>query len=529
MIGKVMKRLLKAAFAVTAVCLLASCDQDGNIQTTLGLTPRALSLPAEGGSSKISFSAAAEWTIAIDKDWVSVSQKTGPAGDYSLNLTVDANPSPDPRTTSVTVSCMNLSESVVITQDGQPVIPDPVLTLSSSSAEIGSNGGTVNLTVSANNEWTASSDGDWLKVTPDKGTSGSATVTLEARANTSTQAREGKVKFSSANLEQEFTVIQAGIPAPFINLSSGSFVYSAGGGSYNLTVYANRDWTSSSDASWVTLNPDSGVSGSSDIVVSVSENTDYEERTATVTFSADNETVSLVIIQRAADTPEESYVTLSSPSVNFPSDGGVTTLIVTSNEQWSASVRQADWIAVTPQSGIKGATSIAITAEENKLSEDRSAVIVFTAGNFQTELTVSQKGVPEHHDDPVLILSVSELNFTAEAGENSFLITTNQDWTIDSQNSPWIRTSVTSGAPGTLVSVVVTVEANTSESQRNGSIIVSAGNLRQSVLVVQAGVQKEPDPVIDLSSTAVNFTEEGGTMVVVVMADHDWKADGTAS
>ena len=124
MIGKLKKLLLPAAVAVAAVCLLASCDQNGNIQTSLGLSPRTLTVQADGGSATISFSAAIEWTTTCNADWVTLSRTSGPAGDFSVTITVAANPSANSRTTSVTVTTLALSEQVVITQEGQKE-PDP--------------------------------------------------------------------------------------------------------------------------------------------------------------------------------------------------------------------------------------------------------------------------------------------------------------------------------------------------------------------------------------------------------------------
>ena len=72
------------------------------------------------------------------------------------------------------------------------------------------------------------------------------------------------------------------------------------------------------------------------------------------------------------------------------------------------------------------------------------------------------------------------------------------------------------------------IQANTSTEDRTAIITVTAGSLTAQLEITQQGFVPEPDPVVELSTTALAFTHEGGTSQVVVIADTAWTASDNA-
>ena len=81
------------------------------------------------------------------------------------------------------------------------------------------------------------------------------------------------------------------VPTTFTVAPDAGTDIEAAGGSLNVTVSSNANWTAASDAEWLTVSPTSG-NGNATLTVTVTENTDYESRTAHVKFNFNGETAS---------------------------------------------------------------------------------------------------------------------------------------------------------------------------------------------------------------------------------------------
>lgn len=81
------------------------------------------------------------------------------------------------------------------------------------------------------------------------------------------------------------------VPTTFTVAPDAGTDIEAAGGSLNVTVSSNANWTAASDAEWLTVSPTSG-NGNATLTVTATENTDYESRTAHVKFNFNGETAS---------------------------------------------------------------------------------------------------------------------------------------------------------------------------------------------------------------------------------------------
>ena len=98
-------------------------------------------------------------------------------------------------------------------------------------------------------------------------------------------------------------------------------------------------------------------------------------------------------------------------------------------------------------------------------------------------------------ETPKLDVDKTAVQVAATAGEASFSVTTNQDWTA-SPDADWVSVDPATGKGSEkAVTVKVTTEDNTSEEPRTAKITVKAGELTKTVAVTQAGATNtEPEP-----------------------------------
>lgn len=134
------------------------------------------------------------------------------------------------------------------------------------------------------------------------------------------------------------------------------------------------------------------------------------------------------------------------------------------NVDWTAKLEEtSEWCAITPQKGLAGENTIKVIADENTGKEDRSAVVVITAGEtLQAKITLNQSGKPyldieseqawlDVNGTEVSLSVSANVKFTAEAAENDWLKVTTDE------NS--IKFSAAKNESTDYRSVVVTVKA----------------------------------------------------------------------
>ena len=97
-------------------------------------------------------------------------------------------------------------------------------------------------------------------------------------------------------------------------------------------------------------------------------------------------------------------------------------------------------------------------------------------------------------ETPKLDVDKTAVSVTAEAGQATFNVTTNQDWTA-SADADWVSVNPNNGkASDKAVAVTVTADDNTAEAERTATVTVKAGTLSKTVKVTQAAKATTPEP-----------------------------------
>jgi hypothetical protein len=129
---------------------------------------------------------------------------------------------------------------------------DPVLKVSVTSLSFPQAGGSQTVQVTANNDWTASADGQGITVSPTSG-KGDATVTITAAAASSGNETNGTVTFKSKGLSASVSVKQEAKTT--IQVGTVNKI-PAEGGTFTVDIQYNTDFTvevESAAQSWITF------------------------------------------------------------------------------------------------------------------------------------------------------------------------------------------------------------------------------------------------------------------------------------
>ena len=184
-------------------------------------------------------------------------------------------------------------------------------------------------------------------------------------------------------------------PEYAISISPAELTFGAEGGEQTVKVTSTYGeegdlwWLETEEyCDWCEASLSSGENGEEvTFTVDSYDNTD-ETRTVAFTFYCGDKEADLLITQEA----KVYSISVEPTELTFEVEGGEAEVTITSSDDWSIS-NQPDWIDVSERYGENGATII-VTAEYyyyNTEAAPRSGEIVFTCGNKEAKISITQK------------------------------------------------------------------------------------------------------------------------------------------
>ena len=273
-----------------------------------------------------------------------------------------------------------------------------------------------------------------------------------------------------------------------LSVSPSNLSVSAAGESFSIVVSCNVDYTVSIDCDWLTLDSDS----SGTLAFTATANTTESSRTATITITAEDASKTVSITQAGLS------FSVDVTSVSVSAAGESFTIVVTCDVDYTVSVSD-DWLTLdSDDSG-----TLSFTAAANTTEDSRTAAITISAGETSSVVEILQEGIS-------LSVEPSSVGVLGAGGSFTVVVTCNVDYTV-SMSDDWV--TLDSDDSGTLS---FTATANTTEDSRTTSISIIAGELYETVEVVQAGIS------LVVSPTSVSLTAAGGTFTIAVSCDVDY-------
>ncbi|MDR1294322.1 MAG: hypothetical protein LBK59_05115 [Bifidobacteriaceae bacterium] len=486
-----------------------SVEVNQPIPPTLSLSRTAWSAPAKADSTTTTVTTnQPEWTATTSASWLSVTPSSGSSGTKAT-VSVEPNGIPGPVPGSVTFTAGGLSRTMTVTQAAG------TLTLSRTSWSAGASGGSTTTKVTTvQPSWEATSDADWVTVSPAEGPSG-ASITVTAAPNVG-PARTASVRVVAASLHATMTVSQAAAPAPTVSLSKTSWSAGAGESSTTTKVTTNQaGWSAEADVEWLSAMPASGVTGDTLTVAATSNPGAARTGSVTVSVAGLMGAASRVV----AVSQKGASVSVSRSSWSPSASGAITTAEVTTDQPGWAAASDQDWLTVAPVAGASGESMV--WAASVNFGAKRTATVTVAAGQVTRTVTVTQAAAPTGS------VSLSRTSWAASSSPGSVPVevTTNRGVWNAVSSEPWLTVSETSGQTGRIV--VVTVEANADLWARTATVTVSAGGASKVLAVTQAAGPRG----IDVSHTSWVPAASGDVLSLFALTTSGgtWTASESAS
>ena len=526
------------------IVLLTACPSDSP-EIELSVHPGSIEIDSDGGSSSFSITSNTSWNIRSES-WLTCSPSSG-NGNATINLTAQANNTGFVRSFNLEITDRTNQKSCTVkvtqkvAQNSNPT-SESTLSVSPSSLEFSADGGEMTVNVKSNTNWSVQERPGWISCNTSG--NGDSSLKLTASANTSTDERSGNVKFSTEDgkVTTTITVRQSGTSTS-LSLSKGELSFSSSA-SNNTTfdITSNGSWTVTDDASWLSCSPSEGK-GNQTITVTVTENTDQQERSAKISVKSGNITRTINVRQSGVN----ASLSLSKSELSFTAAASNNTFDITSNSSWTVT-DDASWLSCSPTEG-KNNQTISVTVSENTNKAERNATITVKCGNLTRTISVKQaapatpvndvnidKGgfgndseLPNNNGGSTetysLKASTASLSFTADpASGKTFNITSNDSWIISADS--WITVNPSSGSGNSTITVNVTSNPNT--TSRSGSITISATHATPSVTisVTQAGKSVTFNAT---TAKALDFNSSGGTGSITISGNDSWTVTENAS
>ena len=246
---------------------------------------------SEEGTVEVTVTAASgvQWSAAIggNADWIHFSGPSGGTGNGSITLRIQSNTAQESRSFALTLTAEGAEQSpqtLHFTQEGGAKPGEESIEVSAASYDVGSEEGTVEVTVTAASgvQWSAAIGGnaDWIHFSGPSGGTGNGSITVRIQSNTAQESRsfaltvtaEGDRKTSKTlNFVQGASV--SAVIAVTAHPADRSIPHS--GGTVRLDISnsggGRLNWTASTNVGWASVAGTASGTDRGSIVISVLE------------------------------------------------------------------------------------------------------------------------------------------------------------------------------------------------------------------------------------------------------------------
>lgn len=495
-----MKKLNYLLAALVVLAITVGCKKEVNV----ALNKTTMEVVAEGETFEIALTSNGDWTATSGADWISVMPASG-NGDATLTITIAGNDESESRSGDVTVTTKDNSVKLTVTQGAR----QNYLSINPPSIESVFEGGTYEVSVISNCDWTVNISVDWVTCSPTSGTNnGNVVFTVNPITDETNYGRETDVTIVSDQMDATLHILQKGLVSMPIEVDPTQVLFTYHGGSETVAVRCEGSWTVETEVDWISLSVNSGT-GDSNLTINALESEILEPRVTIITFtSEEGNTATLWVHQEAA--PDPHFLEVTPLEIQFGKEGGSANVNIACDTEWEF-FSDCDWLSLSQQTGTGNAT-ITLTAEPNPMAEPRMNAFRINSGELSFELTVQQ----EAGDEPLVAAVDPEMVSVAyTGGVVTVSVMSNTSWQL--LCSDWITLMTSYGEGDASLSIIV--DSNQDPNERTGFVnVLHGGQILATLTIVQEGKQN----ILETEFTELEVHPEGGTYIINVTANQAW-------
>ena len=371
-----------------------------------------------------------------------------------------------------------------------------VLAVSTSQINMESDGGKCEFEINSMCDWKITNTQDWFELSANQGDKGAKKIFVTINKNEYLEDRSAIITVANTlyELSHDIVVFQEK-NTPFIDVSKDEIALSAEGGSSTITINSNLNYTITSSQSWCKTDISNGGFGEQKLNITIDPNSQAEKsRTATITLKSSEYNIAKDIkITQAPFVPELS---VSASELTETVEGGTKSIEIDSNISWSATC-SADWVTLSPKSGVSGKTTLTITIGANTTVNERTAIIYVANNEYGVcrEVAIIQ--------DPISMeISEDMISVRGDGGTSQIKIISNISWQANC-SADWVTLSPANGNKGeTILNITI---ASTLKTEIRTAVV----NIFNTAYQVSRGVNIEQNSIVDPNSTILYTSSDG--------------------
>lgn len=386
----------------TSILLFGSCqnpiiEEPNNHQEAIvfpSSVERAPTIPDTGGKLQIEFTASDSWTAGFINtradDWINVTPTQGGSGKATITISAKQNDTYEDRNATLQIKSGTAAESFVISQKQKDNI-----TITKSKIEIGREGGSVDIEVKANIDYTYVIDDEcssWVSFVETKAYE-SKTLSFMVASNESVEKREGSIVFYSGDLKETVNIYQEG-SSPEIIISQNKYSVSAEREIIQIEIKSNVDviYSLPAGCDWIQAVETKSMSTNTFSFL-ILENELYDDRTAEIVFSDNKASVSekVTITQF-----QKNAIIIGDNILTVPSTENIIAVKINANIAFSVLVEESakEWISEINTKGLVEYEKHFLLKSNTTGNERRGVISFFNDETGQkAELTIIQSGI----------------------------------------------------------------------------------------------------------------------------------------
>ena len=483
---------------------------------------------ANGGTKTLSFKSNVSWTIELSEPqktevWCHISQSSGNAGKYNLDVTVDKNEGYEDRNVVLVLTAGDIKRNVIVNQKQKDA-----LTLTTNRFEVGSDGGQIEVEVNSNVEYEIEVPvlyKEWISQLAESRGMSTKKHTFIVGESKEYDKREGEIISVSDNMRETVKVYQAG--TAILVLSQNEFVVSSEGGVVSLDISSNFEYKLEiPEVDWLRQLADSRAVSSHTLRFVIDANTTYANREVVLLFKDANgkKEESVTIKQRQNDA-----ILLSKNTVELSQEEGTFSVNVNSNVDYEVKIDAAcsSWISRATETSTRGMTtsSVSFVVSKNEEYEKREGEVYFTNGNVTDTLSVYQSG------GAIILLTQDTYNVGSESTTINVKLKSNIEYDVailDEWISEYSTRAISSSEK------IFQIETNDTDEQRVGKInfVTKDGSRSATVTIIQEKQIKVTSLNISFYGTLWAYVGDNYKFFVTstpsnAIADYEWDSSNT--
>lgn len=388
----------------------------------------------------------------------------------------------------------------------------PVLTISQASISAQASGSSTTITLYANNPWAVSGT-DWCTVSPSGGEGGEVLVTITVKENTTYDARNCTLTFSSLDLKETVSVNQ---DSNFgIVLPKNTYELSCDAQQISVEVKANVTYDVAVDADWIKQNGTKALT-SKTFTFDIDKNESYDAREGTIVIKEKNgNDVKTIKIKQA----QVDAIIISSKEYSLSNKAQSLEVKLQTNVDLDVVIpdNAKPWISHTSTKALSDKTLV-FDIKENEDYSARSCEIIVKKKNGTFADTVRIKQVQKD----AIVLSQKEYKLSSDKHSLEVKLQTNVDVEVNIPESAksWISYIETKALADKVI--ILGIESNGTYGERASEIYIKdkSSSLQDTITIIQA----QNDAVI-LSQKEYKLSSEKHSLEVKLQTNVDFEVN----